>query len=310
MKAAPKRKRKTTRPKARNWIFTDYGGGNPKLWNELPKGVKYVTHQLEKCPTSGRLHVQGYLQLEKPQQVTFLQKLRKCSWMIAKGSLASNQKYTQKGPTSVSDPVVLGTPSKQGQRTDLVAFRALVKEGKNRRHLWDEFPSLMARHRHLYSDLSALVIPPRKKRTVYVFFGDPRTGKTKYVWDNHEDRYSIPYGDKVWCSGYDGHDTVLWDDFAGRASKVPLVLLLQILDNYPLQLEIKGGHVWFNPSTLYITTNIAPGDWYDYSNREPHRLALASRVAELWTFTSQNVSGTDSVQIVKYKTQSDIIKFF
>lgn len=305
-----KRKRKTQGPLVKNWCFTE--NNCDKLWSELPKGVTYVVHQLEKGK-EGTLHVQGYLQLAKRSYLSAVKKLRpRAHWEPAKGTPTQNRAYCTKPEGRVGEPVELGDVSSQGKRTDLLTAVKAIKAGATKMEMFDSHFAVMARHRHLYSDIKLLIKPARKKRTVFVFYGDPRTGKTKYVWDNHPDHYSIPYGDKVWCSGYDAHDTVLWDDFAGRASKVPLTLLLQILDNYPLQLEVKGSHVWFNPSTLYITTNIAPSAWYDYSSREAHRGALSSRISELWTFTHKNVLGTDAVdhEIVKYKTQDEIKKFF
>lgn len=297
-----------SRRQAKNWVFTDNNG---ELWKSLPEGVTYVTHQLEKAPTTGTVHVQGYLQLGKQQRIGFLKKLRpRAHWEIAKGTLAQNQAYTTKEHTALGERVTLGVPKQQGKRVDLEGFREAVRSGKRQRQLFDSHLTIMARYPKLYHSLSALYKPERKERTVIVLYGDPGTGKTTSVHNEFPDCYCIPPTDKLWLPGYDGHDVVLWDDFAGRGSKVGLTLLLQMLDNFPLQLEYKGGHLWFNPKLVILTTNVSPENWYDYSKRQSSKLALSRRINILRTYTHKSVLGTDTHEIVEYKTPEDIIKFF
>ncbi len=110
-------------------------------------------------------------------------------------------------------------------------------------------------------------------------------GKTTFVRDEWADKdyWIIPLSrDGIWFDGYDGHEQVLLDDFAGGKSGIRLVHLLRLLHPFPERVEVKGGHVWWNPSEIVITTNVHPNDWYVYVGRANQRLALKRRIAEVW----------------------------
>ena len=62
--------------------------------------------------------------------------------------------------------------------------------------------------------------------------------------------------------------------------------MLQILDRYRIQLPVKGGFVWRACSTIIITTNIHPRNWYEYNGREGQYEALRRRIHEVWYFGS------------------------
>ena len=51
--------------------------------------------------------------------------------------------------------------------------------------------------------------------------------------------------------GYDGTSDVIIDDY--RADFCKFHTLLNLLDRYPYQVQTKGGHLQFNPKTIYIT---------------------------------------------------------
>lgn len=44
---------------------------------------------------------------------------------------------------------------------------------------------------------------------------------------------------------------------------MPLDALLKLIDDhYCRGAPTKGSHAWFNPKTIYITSNLHPKDWY------------------------------------------------
>ena len=95
---------------------------------------------------------------------------------------------------------------------------------------------------------------------VIVCWGDPGSGKS-YWGQNYlpESTFSLPVANKggvTWFDGYEGEKVLLMEDFTG---KVDYRNLLQYLDNYPLQVQVKGGYVWAQWEVVIITSNFEPG---------------------------------------------------
>lgn len=84
--------------------------------------------------------------------------------------------------------------------------------------------------------------------------------------------------DSRWFDGYDGHPVLLLDDFSGASSKMSLSYTLQLLDRYPITVEVKGDSVPLLATKIFITTNNHPSTWYKWTNRRIQYAALARRV--------------------------------
>lgn len=86
---------------------------------------QFFCYQLERCPTSGRLHYQGYLECKSKSSLdrvkTRILKNPKAHVEIAKGTAQQNIDYCSKSETCVLDTFKMyGEPRpSQGHRTDL-----------------------------------------------------------------------------------------------------------------------------------------------------------------------------------------------
>lgn len=62
---------------ARNWCFTSFSLdlNCVQLHAELPANMKYLILGEEKCPTTGRLHGQGYVEFRTPVRMTQVKKI-------------------------------------------------------------------------------------------------------------------------------------------------------------------------------------------------------------------------------------------
>lgn len=90
---------------ARRWCFTkfleeeDQQGLDGWIQNirQDPR-VRGVAGQMEKCPTTGRLHLQGYVELTGPQRLAGMKKLfgQEVHLEAAKGTRGQNVKYVNK----------------------------------------------------------------------------------------------------------------------------------------------------------------------------------------------------------------------
>ncbi len=302
LKVPPKKKERNRGPQVKFWFFTDNGKAGAKglelvgeAWKELPDGVAYLSWQLEKGEVTGHPHLQGHLELTRTRYESWLHThiSSTARFLVRRGTAKQCDVYCHKEEGRLEGPFSLGQPSKgKGSRTDLEALREDIKTGSNMRDIAENHLVSLARYPRLVNTLKSLYRPkwdpegPRAK--VYLFYGKTGTGKTLSVykkWANHEGFYEMPIATTgSWWDGFDRHDRVLMDDFAGAASHMRLDTLLKILDSYPRQVPVKGSFAWYLVKYVAITSNIHPRKWYDYSDREEQYNALKRRIHKviLW----------------------------
>lgn len=70
--------------------------------------------------------------------------------------------------------------------------------------------------------------------------------------------------------------------------QVRLVDLLRYLDKYPVQVPVKGSFVFLHCTTIIVTTNVHPDQWYDYTKRQSSEVALSERFTEFLWFKSKD----------------------
>lgn len=295
-----------TMSRVRNWCFTI---NNPPSseWPPIdPTKVRYLIAQLE-MGASGTIHWQGYLQLPTNQRLTYVKKLCDYAhWEQAKGTPIENKRYCTKESDRIegTEIVEFGEMSYSGKRTDLFALRDAVKDGKRLRTIVedDNLMPTLARHQKFYHTLSMIQMPPiNPSRKKILLLGPAGLGKTRFVFDKHKEDPEFfsfsPSNGTVWFDGYDGHKTVLIDDFDGAASKISLNMCLQMLDIYPVRMPVKGAFTWWNPETIYITTNLEPHEWYKFTGREEKYRALLRRFTSVVKFEKLDNGGTRRITI-------------
>lgn len=193
-----------------------------------------------------------------------------------------------------------GTPgTAQGNpvRHDLVRLRDAIRSGKRKRELLEDegVVEVIAKYpRFAEMCYEAYAPKDRDKPEVVLIYGPPDVGKTRFAYAEDADLWKAPIGKGGWFNRYDGHDTVLMDDFAGKASHTALTDLLRLLDRYPESVPTKGGFVAWRPRRIFITTNIHPWEWYNWAGREVHYPSLKRRFTSVVTWRS---NGTDRLEL-------------
>jgi len=113
-----------------------------------------------------------------------------------------------------------------------------------------------------YAEAPAIV------RTVNVYWGLTRTGKSRTAWDEAGiSAYCKDPRSKFWC-GYRDQQHVVLDEFRGG---IDISHILRWTDRYPVQVEIKGSSRPLLATAIWITSNLHPNDWYpdlDYQTRD------------------------------------------
>jgi len=310
--STPEGEKKTKRgPHRVFWVFTDNGTTGtqgkelvPEAWKTLPAGVRYITWQYERADT-GQLHLQGYIELVKAQYLSWLHAniSSTARFRVRRGTQEEAVVYVHKEETRLEGFWELGKKTRgTGMRTDLDSFRDAISAGTPLRDLQHDHILCLSKYPRLYHMLAPLARPIRRKgHGVYVTlcYGRPGTGKTRSIYDQWEDSpqfYRIPScrSGGIWMSGYDFHEKVLLDEFAGASSHMRLDRLLEITDRYPLRLETKGGFVWFHPKELAITTTTHPRYWYVWDKRSDHYAALRRRIHKVLLFVDPDQPPTEA----------------
>ena len=234
--------------------------------------INYFVWQYEKVDT---LHIQGYVEFTKQKRLSAIKKIfgKRGHYEPRRGTQQQAIKYCKKERTRYDGPFEYGTPKSQGTRNDLIQLKQAIDDGLNDDELISTYISAYARYPKLIEKFKAL----RNKRTakrqykenfdrqVIEIVGEPGTGKTRMVYDNHDidDIYVLAMGTgtngSVWFDDYQGEKIILIDDFYGN---MRYSFLLRLLDIYPIRVQTKGGYTYLAWEKIYITSNESHDQWY------------------------------------------------
>lgn len=147
---------------------------------------------------------------------------------------------------------------------DLRAIKRKIEDGINERELSSVHFELWVRNHRAFKKYKVLHTPKRNwEMSITVLVGPTGVGKTRWVYDNFEDLYSVPPTKQSGCywDGYDGQEVVLIDEMYG--SRFSYAWLLQLLDRYSFLIPVHGGQVPFTSSRIIMCSNSHPDEWYD-----------------------------------------------
>lgn len=278
------------------WAFTLNNPTNDETVVDLERvlidHVDYACFQLEQGK-DGTIHYQGFCKLATAQRLSYVKKmLPRAHWEMVIAPKACRN-YCMKADTRIQGPWELGTltKSKQGKRTDIKTIYHRLKEGATIDTLLEQGIIKNNQQLRFAENILARELPKEEitDRTVIVLCGEPGTGKTYDARKQFPDAWiSNNENGTVWYDGYQGQETVILDDFAGRLSKMSLTMLLRMLHNWEESMPVKGRFTLWKPKRIIITTNIRPEEWYDYSERASSWEALKRRINHLVIYYKLN----------------------
>lgn len=118
----------------RNWCFTSYVDVlKPDL-----DSLSFITYQREKCPSTCKLHFQGYVEFEEKKSMAAVKKILgddKAHLEQRKGSQKQAMEYCNKVLSRFEEPITYGRPKQQGHRKDLDDIWDDVVEGMTTREI-------------------------------------------------------------------------------------------------------------------------------------------------------------------------------
>lgn len=281
----------------KRWCFTE---NNPiaLLGESWTDKCEYMIYQLEKSPTTGTRHFQGYLVLKanpnnkNGRTLAYMKKTFSptAHWEPANGSHDDNVHYCSKPHAGcnckhckgclprISGPYETGSwtdnagPIAGGKKTasKLLAIKDAIKEGATDLELWDSHFSEMVRYHGAIERYALLVEAPRSQQTkVLWLWGPTSTGKSMRALKISQMHFpNTTYfanfhggRDRQWFDGMK-RDTelIIVNDFT--AAKSPLTELLNMMDRYGYNVETKGGMINFKPKLMIFTSNDDPLEMY------------------------------------------------
>lgn len=230
---------------SKSWIGTSYRLDEFRL-----PDVQYGVYQKEKCPTTGRVHIQFFVQYKKRIRLTGVKKHFPGDHLEIARDPKQARAYCQKEETRESSPVEVGTFDQPLDTEDMVS----VVKRQRVSSILEEQPKLWRSLRQL-TELRQLFSSPRQEMTRgYLFVGKTGSGKTRtaslisdFVGDTYWQDCS------QWWNGYDGESLVVIDEFRGQWEPSTL---LRILDRTPYKVPIKGGYSNFCSRAVIMTSNL------------------------------------------------------
>jgi len=250
----------------RRWAFTVWPNIDDPVELVQFEPMSFMTYGLELCPTTGRVHYQGYCETHKKiTEGGLANHFRNeghvdVNVALAIASEEINSKYVSKDACCLYR---WGNPMVQGFRSDLAAARQAILDGQTPTAAED--PMLF----HVYGRTIDRMIDERNaqrwrsgQQEVYWLWGPTGCGKTRYVYEKHG-RDNVYQWKNTSFENYDFQDIVLLDDFRGEMN---IGKFLRLTDPYGI-FEIDYKHR--NPrrlinSKMYITSDRPPSAiWKD-----------------------------------------------
>jgi len=264
---------------ARAWCFTL---NSPEDGDIAPLAAcalrKYICWGVERGET-GNNHFQGYMEMVKPMRLSGLKKLQgpfaRMHLEARRGTRVEARDYCKKGEQSHDEWLELGTEGPnyganasfvehgvwdqaQGHRSDLDKTRALaLVDGLREVTTRCTLQQILVAEKFLTYNEE----PRDEKPTVIWLWGPTGAGKSRMARELTEmdDTYVKSDGEK-WWPGYDGHKSVIIDDF--RDSWWCLTTTLSLLDRYEKRIEYKGGFRQFVATKIVVTSCSPPNLCY------------------------------------------------
>lgn len=279
-------KNKDRKQPSRRWAVTDFEvPQDPSTWQDnFPNTLYFATWQVEKCPTTGKEHVQGFLKFEKAVRMAAIKKMFNdgihCEHSDA--SDEANIAYCSKEETRIAGPFTFGSNKEERQRSDLKRSLEMLRAGASLFDVADQDLLSYNRYHRGFEKIHALYQAKKHKAwrqlKVTVLWGPTRAGKTSRAMLEDPDAYvQGSLGNNIWFDQYAGEKTIIFDDFYGQ---IKMSDMLKYLDGHRCMLPVKGGFGHAAWTRVFITSNTHPDNWY--INCPPEvRAAFFARIHEI-----------------------------
>jgi len=240
---------------ARYWLLTI---PHEHFLPYLPNGVVYIRGQLERGAERGFLHWQLLAIFSKQQRLPAVKRVfgEQCHAEPSRSSAADDYVWKEETRIDGTQFELGAKPFHRNSSTDWDSVKALAKSGR-----LDDCPSsvFVQHYRSLRTIAADFAEPIAVERTIRVFWGPSGVGKSRRAWEQAGlDAYPKCPLSKFW-DGYRGHANVVIDEFRGG---INISHILRWFDRYPVLVDIKGSSTVLQATSIWVTSNLHPTDWY------------------------------------------------
>ncbi|AXH74450.1 MAG: helicase [Circoviridae sp.] len=249
----------------RHWgltIFDKIDGEDFILAAKKAKATSAVC-QLEKCPDTGKLHLQCYIGFANARLFSAMQKNFKGAHLDSIKDPVCSWSYCQKEETRVDGPWMFGDPPapRLNKKGDRAAFnRALLDKGAVQGYLDGDIRAEdYCRVSRAIDELRAKTRPAPESRSNldnYWFYGKTGTGKSRACHERWPGHYRKDVN--KWWDHYDGQQVVIIDDLDPTHQYLARSLKIWS-DHNPFPAEVKFGKLSdIRPATIVVTSQYKP----------------------------------------------------
>lgn len=234
------------------------------------RSVRGIIFQEEMCPTTHRLHLQGFIRFAKGVTFDFaVETVQRPAYLAPSIKPLAAIEYCRKHDTRQGGPWEEGDLEfTQGKGVRLSEAVSMMKNGATMRDIAVDYPEQVVLHDRGLRALRGIYLNDNQLRLnlkVFLLYGASGKGKTYACFDLYPDLYALSdnqAGGTLWFDGYDGQSVLLIDDFDGHFMRY--TQLLRLLDVYPYNCPIKGSFIPARFTTVLISSNYHPAEWYSF----------------------------------------------
>lgn len=192
-------------------------------------------------------------------------------------------------------------PLQRNKEKDWEQIKASAKRGA-----LDEIPADV--YVRSYKTLKAIekdhMKPKAMVRTVKVYWGPTGVGKSRRAW-YEAGMAAYPKGPtSIYWDGYQNHDNVVIDEYRGG---INISHVLRWFDRYPVCVECKHGACILSARNVWVTSNIAPSEWYpdqdDLTTQALLRRLDIVEMTEPWSPPEEEVVSTQETIVIDSETE-------
>lgn len=223
----------------------------------------YVVACQEKAPTTGHAHIHMYVQFPNSRRLSIAAlcgaNVQKC-----KGSPEQNYAYI----TKEGDPIFERGQMRKCHSASIKEVKAMNKEQRSNLNV-NMFNIVKKINDEEAKDISPLEY--YKKIDVFFVYGPSGIGKTKWCIDkmiqDKVDKFNeVKYDGHFWNGVTEDCQVCLYDDW--RDSHMKPAEFINFIDYNKHIMNIKGGSIRNNYTTIYITSTQSPQSIYPQSREE------------------------------------------